>query len=648
MIICFVNLLNCYTIISFRKNTNNIVKDKSRYNQCRRNEKMTSSKKMLALIIVIAMAIVAVTGTLIAVLVAGNQSAESKVHVKYTSSDVNVRVEAKYYIGSTGTDMVDKSNGNATSIELDANKTSGSLDQNVTEVTLDKTNSRIVYEYKFTNLSSSIPATIDQLLNADNTIMIPSDVNNNVDITYMTSTTQLGSNASSTSTTFNKQALPVSSTRYVYVMVAIHDLLADVDFQGDFGWDLAKGTSATVDSTGSGNSIVNVNTSQTGFYNADAVSKIDLMVGVENVEPAVYPMVESKCFTGWYTNSGLTSKANFPMVVTETTKLYPKFETATSGIDYFNAGDMENPDKFVYFVGDVGAETYSGSATNIVIPDVHNGQEVVGFYSAYFKNKTTLKSINLPKSIRNIMNDTFNGCTSLTTVVLQAGLREIGERVFLGCSKLTNVSIPEGVTTLGWSAFSECTSLTSIVIPSTMRSMVRSAFNGCTNLTNITIKGGITDLGDSTFMDCSNLTSIVIPDSVTQMGQYTFNGCSKLSNVTLSKNLTTMVDFNFYGCKALTSIVLPDKLQTIPDNMFGGCTALTNVVIGSGVKKINKNAFKTCTSLSSATFKTIKGWTVTTSSTATTGTPVQISETNTSANATLLKSTYVSQYWNRA
>ncbi len=470
----------------FRENTNNIVKDKSKYNQCRRNEKMTSSKKMLALVIVIAVAIVAVTGTLIVVLVAGNQSAESKVHVKYTSSDVNVRVEAKYYIGSTGTDMVDKSNGNATSIELDANKTSGSLDQNATEVTLDKTNSRIVYEYKFTNLSSSIPATIDQLLNADNTIMIPSDVNNNVDITYMTSTTQLGSNASSTSTTFNKQALPVSSTRYVYVMVAIHDLLADVDFQGDFGWDLAKGTSATVDSTGSGNSIVNVNTSQTGFYNADAVNKIDLMVGVENVEPAVYPMVESKCFTGWYTNSGLTSKANFPMVITETTKLYPKFETATSGLSYFSDGSN-------FYVGSVSDPMYSGTATNIIVPDVvkigSTTGEVVGIFqydssTIYFKGNTTIQTIVLPKTFVSLNSSEFEGCTNLTSVTLGDGITQIGDAAFRGCSKLSSINMPDSITSIGV-----------------------AAFNDTTNLKTFTIPAGVKQLAPSTFVD-SSLTSV--------------------------------------------------------------------------------------------------------------------------------------------
>ena len=542
---------------------------------------MTSNKKMLALVIVIAMAIVAVTGTLIAVLVAGNQSAQSKVHVKYTSSDVNVRVEAKYYIGSTGTDMVDKSNGNATSIELDATKTTGSLDQNATEVTLDKTNSRIVYEYKFTNLSSSIPATIDQLLNADdNTIMIPSDVNNNVDITYMTSATQLGSNASSTSTTFNKQALPVSSTRYVYVMVAIHDLLTDVDFQGDFGWDLAKGTSASVDSTGSGNSIVNVNTSQTGFYNADAVSKIDLMVGVENVEPVVYPMVENKCFTGWYLDSGFNTKAVFPLQITETTKLYPKFETATSGLSYTYDSRLNT-----YSVGG-----YT-DATNIIIADVYNNgtntAKVTSIIAYAFDRSTNAVSVEIPKTITSIGDSAFMNCRSLAKITIPNSVSSIGEAIFYCCTALEKINVD--VNNAIYSGDSNCL----------IEKATKSLIAGC--------------------------KTSAIPNYV----------------LSIAKN-------SFANCNTLTSITIPDSVLSICDYAFSYCEGLTSVVIGSGVNSIGLNAFQNCPALTSAKFAITTGWVAINTNPVQTRTPLTISSTNFSANATLLKTTYVEQYWNRA
>ena len=471
---------------------------------------MTKSKKMLALVIALVVMLVAVSGTLIAVLVAGNQNAQSKVHVKYTSSDVNVKVEAKYYVGSTGTDMVDKSNSNAKSIELDANKTTGSLDQPSNDaVELSKTNNKIIYEYKFTNLSTTIPATIGQLVE-DGNVVVPKDSNNNVKLTYTSSSTSLGSGATSDATTLNTQGLPASSTRYVYVIVSIVELLNDVDFEGTFGWDLAKGTTASLDTTGSGNSIVNVNTSQTGFYNAAALQNIDLMVGVENQEPDIYPMIEGKCFTGWYTDADLQTEAVFPMVITADTKLYPKHETATSGLQYTYTGNS-------YKIADGDTEgpasSYTGSATDVYIPDVYN--------------------------------DEVNGLYPVTV---------IGEYAFYQ-SEVVNVFISNNVVSIGG-----------------------AAFGFCYGLINITIPSSVVSIGGAAFEDCYNVISLTI---------------------------------------------------------------------GSGVKKIEKRAFSGC-SVTSATFKATTGWTVTTSSTATTGTAVNISTTDFAANATLLTTTHVDKYWNRA
>ena len=95
---------------------------------------MTKSKKMLATIIVLVIMFVSVTGALVVVLVANTQSAKSNVHVKYTSTDVNVRVEAKYYVGTTGTDLM---NGASTYIDLSPTSETGSLNQVANEVLLD-------------------------------------------------------------------------------------------------------------------------------------------------------------------------------------------------------------------------------------------------------------------------------------------------------------------------------------------------------------------------------------------------------------------------------------------------------------------------------------------------------------------------------
>ena len=70
---------------------------------------------------------------------------------------------------------------------------------------------------------------------------------------------------------------------------------------------------------------------------------------------------------------------------------------------------------------------------------------------------------------------------------------------------------------------------------------------------------------------------------------------------------------------------------------FSGCISLT--IIG-------ENAFSGCTSLTSVTFPNTTGWYVTTSPTATSGTPIDV--TNPSTNASNFTGQYSSYYWKRS
>ena len=420
---------------------------------------MTKSKKMLALVIALVVMLVAVSGTLIAVLVVGNQNAQSTVHVRYTSSDVNVRVEAKYYIGSTGTDMVDKSNNNQTYVELNADKSNGSLDQPPTEVNLSKENNRIVYEYKFTNVSDNIPATISQLVE-DGSVVVPKDSNNNVKLTYASSSTQLGAGASSDATTINTQGLPAGTTRYVYVIVSIVELLNDVDFEGTFGWDLAKGEAITSDSTGGGQSIV-VDTTDVKLYNKSAMENIQLVVGVENTEPD-YPMIEDKCFVGWFLDSGCNNKAIFPIIPTAETKLYPKHETATSGMVYSFYSAVDG-----YYLGDGIDAAYGNNTGKIVIPDAYD--------------------------------DGVNGLNKVTG---------INTCSFIESSEISEIIIPDSVTTIESQAFYDCSGLVSITIPDSVTTMGSGALGYCTSLTKVVIGLSVNEIGDYAFENCSLLNSV--------------------------------------------------------------------------------------------------------------------------------------------
>ena len=343
--------------------------------------------------------------------------------------------------------------------------------------------------------------------------------------------------------------------------------------------------------------------------------------------------------------------------------------------------------------------------TNVTV-----GSRVSSIGSYAFYGCSTLTSITIPDSVTSIGTYAFDYCSGLTSITIGSGVISIGAYAFYDCNGLTSIIvssdnakyrsggnclienssnklilgcnnsvIPSGVVSIGDNAFSRCDGLTSITIPDSVTNIGDYAFQYCSGLTSITVSSGntkyrsggnclidkssnalilgcrnsvipsgVTKIRRYAFQSCSGLKSIIIPDSVISIEDSAFDYCSGLTSITIGSGVTTIGSYAFRKCRGLTSITIPDSVTSIEDSAFNYCIGLTSVTIGSGVKKIGRSAFGGCSNLTNVTFKTITGWTVTTSSTATTGDAVTISATDFTANATLLKTTHVSKYWNRA
>ena len=225
-------------------------------------------------------------------------------------------------------------------------------------------------------------------------------------------------------------------------------------------------------------------------------------------------------------------------------------------------------------------------------------------------------------------------------------------------------------------AFQNCSNLTSITIPSSVTSIRSYAFSGCSSLSAVTFgeNSQLTSIGNNAFSSCSSLTNITIPSSVTSIGNYAFSGCSSLQYniyegglylgntenpfmLLVDTETTNMTEFTihleckiihsnaFKSCSSLTSITIPSSVTSIGNDAFLYCRSLTSIAIPSSVTSIGTYAFSGCSNLTSVTFENTSGWYRTTSSTATSGTSVTV--TNPTQNATYLKSTYSSYYWKR-
>lgn len=263
--------------------------------------------------------------------------------------------------------------------------------------------------------------------------------------------------------------------------------------------------------------------------------------------------------------------------------------------------------------------SYTGDATDLVIPEEIAGKKVTSIYVNAFSGNTQT-SITLPQTITNIGFGAFYGCSNLTSINLPEGITSIGSNAFYKCSSLTSITLPTTVTTIESQAFLGCSSLTSVELPENVTSVENSAFRSCSSLTSVKLSAGITKIADSAFCDCSALTSInlpegltdieetafyrckelkdiELPETLTSIGVRAFEGCSSLTSIKLSKNVTNIEEYAFFNCSGLKKVELSEGLKSIPAGAFNACSALTDIELPESLTSIGDYAFAGCKGL---------------------------------------------------
>ncbi len=264
----------------------------------------------------------------------------------------------------------------------------------------------------------------------------------------------------------------------------------------------------------------------------------------------------------------------------------------------------------------VGVESASSQLINCIIPQ-----------KVSYDNKEY--------SVVSIEHGAFSSCSSLTSITLPSSLKEIGASAFNGCSRLTSITFPSSLTKICTYAFDKCSSLTSIILPASLTEIEYSPFSNCSNLSEIKVNSAnqfytaddgvlytkdmqkiiqypagksntkfdipesVTEIGSGAFYGCSSLTTITFPSSVTEIGLKAFSGCSSLTTITLPSSLTEISTWAFQSCSSLTTITLPSSVTRIHTAAFIGCSSLTSITLPSSLTEIRGNAFMRCGNLTS-------------------------------------------------
>ncbi|MBQ9812875.1 MAG: leucine-rich repeat domain-containing protein [Thermoguttaceae bacterium] len=304
---------------------------------------------------------------------------------------------------------------------------------------------------------------------------------------------------------------------------------------------------------------------------------------------------------------------------------------------------------------EIDPEAFVGCLSLRSISPGQGNQFFLSDHALFSKDRTVLvkyppalKQVNydVPKGVKEIVDDAFDGCSQLETIKLPETLEKIGARAFAGCSRLKTLTIPENVSSISDDAFNSTSSVRAhkgsyaeryakeknikfetISEEEEIASTFRLSADGKILYEYIgkgkkaTIPNGVEAVGGFTFDlrasgndprgDFSMLKTIVIPKSVKQI-KGGFQSCYSLESIEVAEDNPSYRSIDGVLCskdgKTLLwapsspkkePFVVPDGVEVIGSRAFEGHGRIKSVVLPDSVKIIDDGAFMFCDSLES-------------------------------------------------
>ena len=221
--------------------------------------------------------------------------------------------------------------------------------------------------------------------------------------------------------------------------------------------------------------------------------------------------------------------------------------------------------------------SYSGEAEKLTIP-----KEVKEISYNAFEGNTILRTVILPEKLTCIQDNAFYSCTNLKEVLNLEGnehISQIGFDAFEDTAWLKNLEARGGgFAILDKRLFSYGGKEKHVVIPDHVEEILGAAFAQNRYIEYIEVPKSVGRIGEQVFYHCPRLQEVVFKDSpIKEIPVWTFSDCVSLKEITLPDQVTAIGESAFENCGTLRKVVLPARIESIEINSFDGCGNLEEV-----------------------------------------------------------------------
>lgn len=183
-----------------------------------------------------------------------------------------------------------------------------------------------------------------------------------------------------------------------------------------------------------------------------------------------------------------------------------------------------------------------------------------------FTGLTSLKSITLPSSLKQIGTGAFSG-SGITSVVIPADVSQIDAYAFMRCSSLTSVSFPTSLEAIGERAFAYCPSLSTITFAENdlLQSIPQGLFEACGGIKTIDLDAlaQCAEIGPWALAECDGITTLVLPQPLETIGESAMTGDARINTLILPKTLSYIDSDAMSGMSGLETIKA-QELSSVP------------------------------------------------------------------------------------